>query len=163
MIIVSNASPLISLAKINRLELLRKLFTEIIIPPAVYEEVVVQGKNKPGSETINKVNWILTHRIESLSEVEALRKTYHLGQGEAEVIILAEQLLADWLILDELPARKAALQRKQKVIGTIGIILLAKDQGFIKQVKTILDELINLGFHLSDSTYAEVLIKAGEM
>jgi len=123
--------PIIALTTIGKLYLLKSIFTEIHIPAAVYDEVVARGENRPGTELVAQAEWITTESVDDKERVAALRSTCHLGVGEAEAIALAEQLRADWLLLDDLAARKAAEHRAIKFIGTLGILLLAKDLGLV--------------------------------
>lgn len=163
MTVVSNSSPLISLAAVQQLELLKQLFEEIIIPTAVYDEVVVQGQNKPGANDVERAEWIISKAVRNRKDLESLRKDYHLGHGESETIVLVYELQADWIILDELPARKAANDHGQRLIGTIGILLLAKDLGLIHSVREILDLLIQHGFRVAEKGYHEAVSRAGEV
>ena len=96
MIVVSNSSPLIALAKIGKLYILKELFGEIIIPKAVWDEVVVKGKGKPGAEEVEKAEWIKVREVRDKLSVEVLKGEIEIG--EAEAIILAKELNADLLI-----------------------------------------------------------------
>ncbi|NIW39514.1 MAG: DUF3368 domain-containing protein [candidate division Zixibacteria bacterium] len=146
---ISNASPLIALSAIQQLELLKEIFQEVIIPEVVYEEVVLSGTEKPGANEVAAANWIIRRRVKHSKAVRKLQKRYHLGQGEAETILLAEQMKADWLILDERRARQAAIKRKHKIIGTLGILLLAKDRGLIQSAPALHPLLMFLRITLS--------------
>ena len=73
MIVVSNSSPLIALAKIGKLHILRELFGEITIPKAVWDEVVVKGRGKPGAEEVEKAEWIKVMDVKDKLSVEVLR------------------------------------------------------------------------------------------
>lgn len=163
MIVVCNSSPIISLATIEKLDLLESVFKEIHIPVAVYDEVVVQGENKPGVQPVIQADWITTVPVKDKDVVAVLRATYHLGIGEAEAIVLAEQLQADWLLLDDLAARNAGEQRALRFIGTLGILLLAKDLGLLTNIREVLEELVVSGFHVSDSLYQRILARSGEI
>ena len=90
--VIADASPLIALAKIDRFFLLKRLFGEIWVPDAVWEEVVVQGAGKPAAELVvsaEQATWVQRRKIEEALAVEVLRAT--LGRGEAEVIVLAQE------------------------------------------------------------------------
>lgn len=102
---VSNSTPLIVLSKIGKLELLKEYFTEIYIPRAVYSEVVLEGKGLSGSKEVEKAQWI---RVEEITNDLAARTlAIHLGAGEAEAIVLAEE--KDMLLLiDDGDGRKTA-------------------------------------------------------
>ena len=162
MIVISNSTPLINLSVISRLDLLRTLFGNIIIPESVYQEVVVEGWGRPGSAEVSNANWILRQPITNQQAVQQLMNGTHLKRGESEVIILATERQPDYLILDDLAARRYALSNQLPVIGTVGIILAAKAQHLITSVKQPLDALIAAGKYIHDDVYNEALRRAGE-
>ena len=160
MIVVLNATPLIALAKIDRLELLRRVYTEVYVPEAVYNEVAgIPGK--AGAIELTKAKWIKKARVKNRAIVNLL--TAELDQGEAEVLVLADQLKADWVVIDEQKGRAAARAAGLQLTGTVGVVLLAKRLGYVDKVKPIFDELAEVHFRLSDKVYRESLRKAGEM
>jgi predicted nucleic acid-binding protein len=160
MIVVSNATPLIALAKIGRLILLQKLFGSITIPQAVYEEVVTPNPNRPGATEIRQATWIHIQKPADQTKVDYLRAD--LDPGEAEVLVLAEEVKADWVLLDESKARLAAKLLKLKFMGTVGLLLLAKQMGEITTIRPLLDELKSKDFYLSQRVYQAVIDQAGE-
>ncbi|MBC8503343.1 MAG: DUF3368 domain-containing protein [Chloroflexi bacterium] len=85
-----------------------------------------------------------------------------LDMGEAEALVLAEELAADWILLDEAKARLAAGFLEFPYIGTIGFLLLAKQMGKINAVRPLLDELRIKKFYISDRVYQSALKQAGE-
>jgi len=99
MSVVSNASPLINLARIDQLDLLRQLYGEVWIPEAVYREVVEEGAGQAGAEEVRAASWIKTRDVSNKALVQALR--YELDAGEAEAIALALVMQADLLLMDE--------------------------------------------------------------
>lgn len=106
MSIVSNASPLISLARIGSLGLLRKLYGKLLIPEAVWQEIVVQGVGQPGAKEVKDSKWITVQAVENRSLVLAL--TQELDEGEAETIVLVLEQSADFLLMDERIGRETA-------------------------------------------------------
>ena len=154
--IVSDSGPLISLARVRKLWLLKELFGEVFIPEAVYRETVEKGKGKPGAEEIATARWIKTFPIKAKEKLSAFQR---LGAGEAEAIILAEEqgLL---LLVDDPLARKEAKRRGVKICGVLEVLLEAKRKGLIGEVKPILLDLMDAGFRLSSDLYWEVLKKA---
>ena len=131
MIVISDATPLISLLKINRLNLLEKLFGEVVIPQAVYDELTRNPSFEAEANVIRKSVFVKSERITNESAVRILRNTASLDHGESEAIILAEELKAELLLLDEYKARRVAEQRKISVTGTLGVILEAFDEGLL--------------------------------
>jgi len=128
-IVVSNSSPLIALAKVGLLNLLREMFGEIRIPRAVWVEVVEHGRGKPGSEEVAKAEWIKVHDVSDRLAVEILRR--EMGPGEAETIVLAKELGADLILMDDEKPREVARQLGLKIAGTIAILVRAWRKGLL--------------------------------
>jgi predicted nucleic acid-binding protein len=112
MIFVSNASPLVNLARIGRLELLQDLFGEVCLPDAVWEEVVVAGEGQPGARLLAQARWVARRQVQNQSLVQALRQ--ELDAGEAEAVVLALELKADLLLMDERLGRD---ERRRSILG----------------------------------------------
>ena len=160
MIVVSDASPLIALSTIGELEILRDLYSEIIIPQAVNEEVVVLGAGRPGSDEILEADWI---DVKSATDT-AQYKNLNLGDGETEAIALAIELNADLLILDEVRARREAKALGVAFIGILGILVEAKSKQVIDEVKPILRKLRDeAGFRIGKSLFERVLNSVSEL
>ena len=155
MIAVSNTTPILSLYKIGQLHLLRVLFGQVYVPMAVYNEIAVLGKGKQGHDVLDTIDYICMRKIQNILAANLLRP--HLDYGEAESIVLARELGADVLLLDEKKARKVANANSQPVIGTIGILQAAKDKGLIMDMKTHLDGLIMNGIWIDGKLYQAVL------
>jgi predicted nucleic acid-binding protein len=159
-LVVSNAGPLITLAKIQRSQLLKGLFGQIVIPRAVFDEVVLRGAGEPGAEETRNARWIEISLAVDVLSVSLLRES--LGAGESEAIVLAQELGADLLLLDDALARRKAERLGLKAIGTLGVLLLAKEAGLLDAVKPVLIELQRTDFRASLRVYEEVLARAGE-
>ena len=156
MIVVSDTSPIINLAIIGRLELLPKLFGEVILPKAVYEEIVINGKDEPGANEVSSAKWIRIEECKNITFVELLKA--ELDVGEAEAITLAIELHANALLMDEAKGREIASQNNINVLGLLGILLEAKQKGLIQSVKDEMDKLIHdAGFWVSKKIYNQVL------
>ena len=155
-IVISNASPLIGLCGIGSLSILEKLWGEIIIPDAVYKEVVLNAAGKPGADMIADAckRWIKVLSVNSKNEVDALQAI--LDEGESEVIALGQELRADLLLLDNREPRLFAGEVNLKVIGVVGIIKLAWQRALITKP---IDELCKLklnGFWIDDKIIERV-------
>jgi len=116
--IVSNTTPILSFIKIDRLDILRTLYKEILIPEAVYRELE-EGKNKYYVNISNE-NWIKVFTVKNKSFIKQLEE--ELDKGEAEAIALSLEISADLLLIDEKIGRKFAEENGLKITGTIGII-----------------------------------------
>jgi uncharacterized protein len=122
--VVCDSTVFIGLAKIRKIELLKQIFREVFIPDAVFNEVVISGKGRPGVKEIANAKWIKREPIKDQRTVEML--IAELGQGEAEVLVLGKELNADLLIIDDERARTAATSAGFNIIGLAGILLFAK-------------------------------------
>ena len=129
MIVVSDSGPLIALAKASLLNLLKELFGEIKVPRAVWVEVVERGRGKPGSEEVARARWIEMRDVSDQLAVEILRR--EMGPGEAEAIVLARELEADLVLIDDEKPREVARQLGLKVAGTIAILVKAWRTGLL--------------------------------
>ena len=158
LLIVSNSSVIIALARICRLDLLERLFGRILVPEAVWREITVEGK--PGSEKVRRARFIHVERVRS-ERLASLLKEF-VDDGEAEAIALALDISADILLVDDRDARDLAKKLGLQVMGTLGVLALAKYRGLIQEVKPIIDELVGSGFWISSRILKEFLRESGE-
>lgn len=156
--IVSNTTPIITLLTISKLELLQQIYEKIIIPKGVYEEIE-QGKEKPFYTDLSKVEWIT---IKSINDREPIKYLRDLDKGEAEVIVLANELKADLVIIDERLGREFSEYFNLRVTGTIGVLLKAKELGFIKAIKPLIDQMIDNRIWLNKKLIDKILNIANE-
>ena len=161
MIIVSNATPLISLAKIDRLYLLQDMFEKIYIPQGVYEEVVMEGAGKDGAEEVSAAQWIQVIDVHDRPGIKAMSDK--LDKGESETIVLAQELGANLVLMDERLARRKLEALGVRKIGTLGILLKAKDTGLIVAIRPDMDHLIARGIRIGRRVYRQVLQIADEL
>ena len=159
---ISNASVLIGLSSIGRLLLLPERFPEgIVVPEAVWREVVLEGGERPGAREVAAAKWIRVQKVHLEGVVRLLRA--ELDEGEAEAIALAHEVSADVVLLDERDARQAARRMGLEVLGTVGILLWAKRAGKFVSLREELEALQSRGkFRLSQRLYEQVLREAGE-
>lgn len=156
--VVSNTTPIISLLKLNRLELLQNIYNQIYIPTAVYNEIEA-GKAKGYYKDLSEIDWI---NIIEIQDKQVLKYFLDLDAGEAEAIVLATELNADLIILDEKLGRFHAKHADLKVTGTIGILIKAKSEGLIEKLEPMLNELRDKEVWISEKLKREILKKAGE-
>ncbi len=158
MVIVSDTSPITNLIKIGELHLLQKVFETLVIPRIVYEELCVIENQK---YIIEQSHWI---KVIDLKET-TLKTTLlvELDKGEAEAIALALELNADYLLIDEQIGRSVAERFGLKITGIIGILIQAKQKGYIEKVKPYLDRLINdANFRISPHLFKNVITLLNE-
>lgn len=158
MLIVSDTSPITNLIKIDQLDLLKILFQQAIIPQKVYEELA-DYENQ--GNVIDSQSWIIVKAVKDQSAVERLKNI--LDPGEAEAIILAQELKANFLIIDERKGRKIAETRGITITGLLGVLIRAKKKEIVPKLKPLLDKLISLGgFRISKTLYQKILEEVGE-
>jgi len=159
--VVSNTTPLIGLAVIGRFDLLHQLFGTIYIPQAVYNEAVTAGREVGGAKReVVAAKWIKTVKVQDQLAVEVLLD--ELDRGEAETIVLARELNADWVLMDEKKGRRKLTQLGIPKIGTLGILLKAKQIGLIPAIRDDLLTLREQGFSISQPVIDAVLKQVDE-
>ena len=168
-VVVSDSTPLIYLAKIGRLNLLRGVFEKIYIPEAVFNEAVTQGKelNMSDAFIIEKAVgiWIIKEQVEPKVDAEFrfLDTNTKLGSGEKEALKLCKQLNAVYFIADDREARRVSRILNIKPIGTCGILVQTFRQASITEGEAlqILDDLVKVGFRISSAVYRRILDELG--
>jgi hypothetical protein len=159
MIVVSDTSPILSLALIGRLELLHELYGTLVIPEAVRSELVATAQD--GAQEIAQAAWIIPRPIETDVLLKLLLR--EVDRGEAEAIGLAVHLKADVLLIDERKARHLAADLELGVVGLLDVLPDAKQRGLITSVKPVLDDLVTRArFRVSRKLYQRTLFTAGE-
>ena len=149
--VISNSSPLIGLEQIGLLHILEALFGEVRVPSAVVNEV---------APTVSLPEWILCVPLAQPLAAVVMRTS--LGPGESEAITLALQEKAGLVILDDRPARRVAAALGLKVVGTLGLLLAAKNKGLIPAVAPAIEALAAHHFHVAPQLVEQVLRDAGE-
>ena len=147
--VVVDATPLIALSLINRLDLLRQLFSEVLVPRAVYQEVVQLGPDLPGAAALTGADWIRVRSPRGKPTIEPL--LLGLDRGELDALLLARELVADWVIMDERLGRRVANALQVPVKGTIGILLAAAQAGLLTKAEALTDaqQLADQGIRIS--------------
>ncbi len=156
---IADSGPLICLARINQLDLLRRLFSKILVPPEVWHEVTIKGQGYPGAQEISRVTWFIfqTPDPQLIKPLSIL-----LDEGEAQAIALAQTIPNGIILLDDARARKIAARLEIKQIGTIGLLLRAKKHNLIEKIKPYLDALVENGIYIRRELLDAVLEKAEE-
>ncbi len=161
MIIISDTSPISNFFIIGKLQLLQNIYENVIIPEAVYNELTALQQSGFDISNITLSPWITVQKITSETELPFLLQK--IDRGEAEAIILAKELHAELLLMDESRGRKIAKEAGLQTIGLLGVLLEAKSKAIISSVKEIIDELKNKAkFRIHEKLYKEVLLLANE-
>lgn len=155
MIVVSDTSPILNLSAIGRLDLLRSLYQELVIPPAVAIEL---QRNALDHSTLE---WLLLR--EPMDGELVNRLELRLDPGESEAIAIAVELGADRILIDERRARRVAWEFNLQPVGLLGILAEAKQDGLLQECKPVLDEMIQIaGFWIGERLYNQFLAAVDE-
>ncbi|WP_276752986.1 DUF3368 domain-containing protein [Chlorogloeopsis fritschii] len=140
---------------------MQQLYRAILIPSAVYEELLDERAGETVITTVQSADWLEIRPVQNEELVNQLRDRVNVG--EAEAIALAVEVEATRLLIDERLGRQAAKDLGLKITGVMGILLLAKRQNLIMSVKPIMDDLTTqANFRISSQLYVDVLNAAGE-
>lgn len=155
MTVVSNTSPLLFLAKIDRLGLLPELYGQLVIPEAVVDEV--EAKSTTDTDRIR--HWKHQSRIEVRPAPVAIREHLpsDLGAGEQGAIALGLDIQSDLVLLDDQEGRRLARRHELAVTGTIGVLVEAHERGAVASLQQELDRLVDAGLWISEAFYERLL------
>lgn len=159
MIVVSDTSCISNLYQIGQLNLLTKLFKEILITPFVFNELSIFHADNLLNE-LKSFN-IKVHSISDSSITSKIAES-GIDAGDAEAIALSLELKALFLIIDEKEGKKVAQQYGVNTIGILGVILLSKEKRLIEKARPVFDQLRNRSFYFSNSLYMFLLKQAKE-
>jgi predicted nucleic acid-binding protein len=158
--VVVNTTPLIALSHIGQLDILKKMYGEILIPNAVYNELSAKPDSICKIEVDNSKDWIRVEEIKN-QMAKSMYKT-QLHEGEVEVMILAQEVNADLVIIDDSNAKKHAKYLKLPVTGTLGVLIKAKQNGYVDKLKPMLQMMIENGIYISQDLVKLCLKQVGE-
>ena len=142
MIVARIPSQLITLARINRLDLLRRLYVSIVIPAQVHAEVAIAGAGLPGSGQVSQAVWFDVRHLSDPTALSAAQSRFGLAPGELGAILLAEELRADLVLLDELAARQLARTKGLRVRGCVGVLEAAFRTGELPDLRQAYADLL---------------------
>ena len=159
---VTNSSVLIALSSIGQLELIEQRFPDgVFLPQAVWKEVVETGAGRHGAKQVAQASWLTIRDVTNIPLVSSLRLELDEGESEAIALFLEEPVQA--ILLDEKNARQVAKRLNLPTLGTVGILIWAKQSGLISNLREQLDALQTIGkFRLSHSVYQDALKKVRE-
>jgi predicted nucleic acid-binding protein len=158
MLVIADTSALVALAACDALSLLDHIFKEVRVPPSVRRECTVPGK--PEAE---RLEVYLRGRVEEVDLKDFVIAVAGLGQGELEAMALYKRLRADRLLVDDHRARKIAHLNGIEVVGSLGVLLRAKESGLISEIRPLLATIRSAGVHYGEQLMGEALRLAGEL
>ena len=158
--VIVNTTPLIALSHVGWLDILKKLYGEVTIPEAVYNELSVKAESVCKKAVDSSLDWIRVDKIKN-QMAKTMYKT-QLHDGEVEVMILAKEVAADVVIIDDANAKKHAKYLGLPVTGTLGVLIKAKQKGYINELRPMLQRMVESGIYLSQSLIELCLKQAGE-
>jgi len=160
-IVVSNSSPLIALARIGRLNLLASFYKRILIPAEVQHEVTVTGRGLPGAEEVRSASWIEVISQKSPAHPSLAWACQHLGAGERASILLAKSLEADLVLLDDWKARRVAQDAGLSVAGCLGILEAGARRGLVPELRQVYIDLLRQGIRFDIRLLQDSLARLG--
>jgi predicted nucleic acid-binding protein len=144
-LVIADAGPIFSLAVVNELKLLDNLFENVKIPKAVWDEITLDENNL----IHDKIVAFFSNRVQKIQGFNEL--TFIMDYGESESVILYREMQADFLLIDDKKARKIAENFEINCIGTLGLLMIAKDKGLIEELKPIFASfIVNKRFYSID-------------
>lgn len=151
MIVISDTTPILSLLKAGRLELLEKMYQTVVIPEAVYVELTSNNDYEAERKEIESCAFLSVEKVHNVESVRILRDVTGLDAGESESLVLYGEIKADLLLIDEHKGRSVAKKMSVEHIGTIGILMLAFDKGIVtaEEIREILKILLACDIRLS--------------
>lgn len=158
-LVVSNTSPLLYLHQVRHLDLLQRLYGQILIPPAVRDELAAGSERGVAVPDTAVLEWL---QVRPLRDAGLLPVVVDLGAGEAEAIALAVANPGSLLILDDSLGRKIAHLNRLTYTGTLGVLVRAKREGLLPSVSAVIDELRKTTMHLTPTLIEIILKEAGE-
>ena len=160
-IVVADAGPLIAFGRLDKFSVLGAIFDRVIVPQVVYEETQLRPAVPDASAIRAAVQGGTLTLDASAPGRPDLPGEVELGEGEAAAIALATKL-GHGVLVDDLQGRSAAYMLKLRVIGSIGVLILAKQRGLIPALAPLLETLRASGYYLSDALIEEALQRVGE-
>jgi len=154
MIVISDTSSVSALLRIGQSDLLQRLYGEVLIPEAVRDELLAFFPSLPE----------FLHCRQILNTGEVGRLCEELDLGEAEAIVLARESHADILLMDELTGRRVAAREGVPIIGLMGVLIEAKNDGLVASIRPLIEKLeTEADFRLSVEFKQSTLRRAHEL
>ncbi len=160
MIVISDTTPISNFIQIDKLYLLKDIYEKIIIPQEVYNELMELEEFGFSMSFLIESDWISIETPQNTNLIQNLSRDLDLG--EVQAIVLAIEKTNSFLLIDEKQGRSEAERLNIPIIGTLGVLLIAKERGMITEIEPSLEKLREIGFWISDNLYNYVLRRANE-
>lgn len=157
--VIVNTSPLLYLHQIHHLELLRELYTTVLVPTAVVHELAEGMRKGVDVPEPTGISWMT---VLSTRDRRIIPLLSDLGAGESEVILLGVEHPQSLLVMDDALGRKIARMNDLTITGTLGVLLKAKQTGLVSEIAPLLRQLIACGMWISPAVESMILARAGE-
>jgi predicted nucleic acid-binding protein len=159
MIVISDSTPLITLMKADRLDLLKSLFGEVLLPEAVFAEVTSNEAFRDEADLIRGSDYIKVVKVADPDRVAFLQRVTGLDRGESEAIVYADESKADLLLMDEAAGRKVAQNMKLPMTGSVGILVRAYQGGMLTEEEIVkaFDRIRESNRHISEKLIQSAL------
>lgn len=158
--LVVDSSPLIGLARIEQLDLLRQFSSRVLVPNAVWDEVTAQNYSAPGADVVRATEWLQVKKAPDPASVGSLELV--VDRGEAEAIALAQSIEGSMLLVDDSRARRVAQRLGVRLIGTVGLLRRAKKAGWIPELRPHLEAPQSSGIYIRQKLIDAFLLEVGE-
>jgi predicted nucleic acid-binding protein len=140
--VVADSSPLVILTKLGCFDLLNRLFPRVYISTEVHYEVVISGAGLPGALEVSKAEWIEVKAVLNPAGLHSAQRKYGLGPGEMSTIILAKELGANPVLLDDYRARKLAKAEGLEILGSVGLLEIFYSRHYLTDLRSVFRELL---------------------
>jgi uncharacterized protein len=140
--VVADSSPLVVLAKLGCFDLLNRLFPWLYISTEVHYEVVIAGAGLPGSSEVSKAAWIEVKALQNPAGLHSAQRKYGLGPGEMSSILLAKEMGANPVLLDDYSARRVAKAEGLGILGSIGLLETFYRRRYLTDLRRVFQELL---------------------
>ena len=159
MIIISDTTPLIAFLRVNRLDILGRMFGTVVIPQKVLDEIHGKPEQDCEAKIIRECSFIEVVPVSNQQAVSILMLSSNLDGGESEAIVLTKELEATTLLIDERKGRKIAESLGLNIMGTVGVLINGSLNGILSPVNAIdlIDQMRSSGIRISEKVYLQAV------
>jgi uncharacterized protein len=139
---VADSSPLVILTKLGCLDFLNRVFPRVYISNEVHHEIVIAGAGLPGASEVSKAKWIEVKSLRNPADLHSAQRKYGLGPGEMSTILLAKELGANPVLLDDYRARKLAKAEGLEILGSVGLLEIFHRRRYLTDLPSAFRQLL---------------------